>query len=256
MFSILYSDIGKTFYAAAGWEPFQSSHVSVPATCEMRPKGVPEARPLYAGDLAELCKVDERITRESLKGSERVRDKTFVVVVPDVETVSWHHAREDFVAQEFHGSVPRVKGAILGDEVGKRVWCYWTRMWYNADPKASEGNTLHILRLVVEEYGMFDWERPSSSEVEAEMKRKYAPVIAGLLHLAQKEAKEWRMAHVELWNPTPTVVEAARLLDPETKVVDRETESIASLRWYGEKQGDRKVADYVDWLGNEKYSWC
>jgi hypothetical protein len=40
-------------------------------------------------------------------------------------------------------------------------------------------------------------------------------------------------------------------------VVDREFESIASLRWYGEiPQKGGRVADYVDWIVNEKYGWC
>jgi len=253
LFSILYSDIGKAFYDAYGWEPFSSSHISVPAAVSMRPAGVPEARPLYAEDLAELCTIDERITRESMIHTTSQPNMTFVTVMPDVATIRWHHAREEFVANEFHGRVPKVKGAIVG-EPGKRVWCYWTRMWYNKDPMASEGNTLHILRLVIEEYGMFIWENPSP-EQENDIK-KYASSIASLLHLAQKEALEWRMAEVEIWNPTATTIEAARLLDPEAKVVDRESESIASLRWYGDRTGDGKVADDVHWVGNEKYGWC
>jgi len=253
LFSVLYSDIGKTFYDALGWEPFRSSHISVPAAVSMRPAGVPEARPLYAEDLAKLCAIDERITRESMAHSSSEPDMTFVAVIPDVATIRWHHAREEFVANEFHGRVPKVKGAIVG-EPGKRVWCYWTRMWYNQDPMATEGNTLHVLRLVIEEYGMFVWERPSP-EQETAMK-KYAASIASVLHLAQKEALEWRMAKAEVWNPTFATIDGARLLDPSAKVVDRKSESIASLRWYGDKAGDDKAADYVHWLGNEKYGWC
>lgn len=253
LFSVLYSDIGKDFYNLYGWEPFNSSHVSIPASVSLRSPGIPEARPLYAENLAELCAIDEKTTRESLMKTSSQPDTTFVALVPEITTIRWHHAREDFVAKEFHGSIPKVKGAIVG-EPGKRVWCYWTRMWYNEDPQAVHGNTLHILRLVVEEYGMFTWERPTPAQAK-EMK-KYAPSIAALLHLAQKEAKEWRMAEVEVWNPTEATVEGARLLDPEAKVVDRESESIASLRWYGERSGEGKVSDYVDWLGNEKYGWC
>ena len=89
------------------------------------------------------------------------------------------------------------------------------------------------------------------------MRRKYAPSIASLLRLAQREAAEWKMEGAEVWNPTVVTVEAVRMLQPKARVVDRESESIASLRWYGELPQKRgRLADFVDWIGNEKYGWC
>ena len=72
-------------------------------------------------------------------------------MLPDHDTISWHHARENYVGEQLHGSVPIVKGAIVGTKVGKRVWCYFNRVWYNPNPKDSKENTLHILRLVIED---------------------------------------------------------------------------------------------------------
>lgn len=170
--------------------------------------------------------------------------KTAVALIPDLETIQWHHAREEFVGQEIHRKVPKIKGAIVGDEVGKRVWCYWTRVWYNEDVSVVKGNIMHILRLVVEDdvLGLRDVSEGDSK------------AIAALLAFAQHEAEEWKTEHVEIWSPSPSALAGAKLLDKSVKAIDRDAESIASLLWYPEQEG--VAADRVDWIGNEKYGWC
>ena len=74
---------------------------------------MPEAKLLYAGDLAELCKVDLKLVREKLANAA-TSGKTIASIIPDVETFSWHHAREEFVSNELYGKSPEVKGAIVG----------------------------------------------------------------------------------------------------------------------------------------------
>ena len=69
-----------------------------------------------------LCKIDVAAIRQGLES--RPKDsKTAVALLPDLETIQWQHARENFVGQELHGEVPKIKGAIVGEEKGKRVWC-------------------------------------------------------------------------------------------------------------------------------------
>lgn len=171
---------------------------------------------------------------------------TAVALVPDVETVQWHHAREEFVGQEVYGKVPQVKGAIVGEEVGKRVWCYWTRVWHNDDVGMVKGNTTHILRLVVEDDVL-------GSQTDGESER-HREAIAALLAFAQREAEEWKTEHVELWSPSASAVAAAQMLDKTAKVIDRASESIASLLWYPGQEG--AAADHIEWISNEKYAWC
>ncbi|KAJ4301861.1 hypothetical protein N0V90_003957 [Kalmusia sp. IMI 367209] len=255
MFSVLFSDIGKKFYANFGWEVFRSSHVSLPAgTSQVKDSDkLPTARPLYAEDLAELCNIDEELVRKTLtlrpNGSN-----TAVAVVPSVANIRWHHAREDFVGLELHGKTPKVKGAIVGTEKGKRVWCYWTRMWYNEDPTQAKGNTLHILRLVVEDEGHSSWEGSGTSHLDsASNDHSHDAAIAALFFMAQQQAEEWKMEHVEAWNPSSATLAATQRLDPGAKLVDRDTESIASLMWYPPHDGP--VAESIDWIGNEKYGW-
>jgi hypothetical protein len=243
------------FYAAHGWEPFNSAHISLSATSKtngnLQYNNILDARPLYASDIPELCAIDEQqVRRTMLKASSS--GESFVAIVPDSATIRWHHAREEFVGQELHGKAPEIKGAIVGTEPGKRVWCYWTRMFYNEEPNSCEENTLHILRLVVEGQGIFSWEKDSQS---VDMS-KYVPAITALFKMAQKEAVEWNMADVQIWNPTDATIEAVRVIQPDAKVVNRDQESIASLMWYGDRRGEGSVAEYVHWLGNEKYGWC
>ncbi|KAF2813304.1 uncharacterized protein BDZ99DRAFT_438365 [Mytilinidion resinicola] len=257
LFSVLYSDIGKSFYSRLGWEPFNSAHISVPARTakELPTDGLPTTRPLYEKDLAELCRIDEAIIRKTLE-SRSSNSKIAVALVPDINTIQWHHAREDFVGNELHGKSPEIKGAIVGTEEGKRIWTIWTRMWYNNDPTASENNTLHILRLVIEEQGELSLESQGAHNPTngSNSTPKHAAAVAALLLMAQEEARKWNMAELEAWNPSPAMVFAAQMLDPDAEVVNRDKESIASLKW--NLPHEHPVADSIDWIGNEKYGWC
>ena len=215
---------------------------------------LPAARPLYAEDLAELCQIDEALVRKSLEARPK-GSNTAVALVPDIETIRWHHAREDFVGNELHRKTPKVKGAMVGTEEGKRIWCFWTRMWYNQNPQDAKGNTLHVLRVVVEDEGQSSWEGSGMQHSDgASTDHKHDDAIAALLLMAQREAEEWKMEAVEAWNPSSATLAAAQKLDSTAQLISRDMESIASLKWYPAHEGS--VADSIDWIGNEKYGWC
>lgn len=189
--------------------------------------------------------------RRSMESRPKGSDAA-VALLPNVETIRWHHAREDFIGNEVHGKAPTVKGAMVGTEKGKRVWCFWTRTRYNNDPSQAKGNTLHILRLVIEDGS---WADASKSRVNGDSGHdSHEAAIAALMAMAQREAEEWKMEHVEIWNPTSATVAAAQRLHPSAKVVDRDEESIASLQWFPEHDGP--MAEKIEWIGNEKYVWC
>lgn len=215
---------------------------------------LPAARPLLAEDLAELCEIDVKMVRESLETRPK-GSNTAVALIPDIDVIRWHHAREDFVGIELHGKAPEIKGAMVGTEKGKRVWCYWTRMWYNQNPRDNVGNTLHILRLVIEDESHSSWEGSGTKHTDAHSAaHSHGDAVAALLLTAQREAEEWKMEKVEAWNPSAEMLAGAKALEPSAKIVDRDMESIASLKWYPAHEGP--VADTIDWIGNEKYGWC
>lgn len=203
---------------------------------------------LAASDLSDLCKADE----QSLRSRLAKINKLAIAVVPDAATLAWHHAREEFIAKEVFNRDPEIKGVIVGTEPGKRAWCIWTRVWTN--PDEDDGNTLHILRLVVED-GLHSASNDFSPATEAKTSEVQSspavPAIAALFAAAQKQAAEWDMEVVEFWNPNSIALAAARTLDEGAKVHVRDKASICSLRWYGEEDGQE-----LQWVCNEKYGWC
>jgi GNAT superfamily N-acetyltransferase len=230
-FSILYSDIGKKYYTKFGWEPFPSTHIAFPPVAAPHHSS---AKPLFYPDLPALCASDQTYLREELA---KARDgKIHVALVPDHDTMQWHHMREDFVANKIFGKKPTIKGAICG-EPGSRIWAVWTRAFYGPI-KPESGNTLHILRLVIEDEKDTD---------------ENADKLKAILEIAQGEAKEWQLNHVEVWNPTEITKKLIQRTGLEHTEVEREEESIASLMWYGEGSGK---SDSIEWVGNEKFGWC
>ncbi|KAK4543561.1 hypothetical protein LTR36_005456 [Oleoguttula mirabilis] len=283
-FSVLYSDIGKQFYTARGWQPFPSAHIALPAATATPTKLAPSLPVTIIDgtrDITELCAIDARLLRQRLarstaaSASASASGRTAVALLPDRATLDWHHAREAFVATELHGDgdggeAPAFlrsggRGALVhvgGPEGSRRVWCYWTRVWTNPSEEAPD--TLHILRIVVEdadedEDNAADPDStatdftPASGEGVAQLQDSpVVQAIAVLLSAAQTEAERSGMAEVQVWNPTSITLAAAQLLDKASSaVVQREEESIASLLWYGE--GSWRD---VEWVCNEKYGWC
>jgi GNAT superfamily N-acetyltransferase len=230
-FSILYSDIGKKYYAKFGWVPFPSTHIAFPPATNTKPFAT---KPLAAADIEELCVLDEQYIRRSLQSAKD--GKIHVALIPNYDVMQWHHTREDFVSGKIFGRSPTIKGAIAG-EPGSHVWAIWTRAFYGP-LKSDSGNTLHILRLVIED----------ETDIEAN-----AAKLKGILEIAQAEAKEWQLGHVELWNPTEVLKQMVIGTGLEHSEIEREEESITSLMWYGEGSG---TSDDIHWFGNEKYGWC
>ena len=235
--SVLYSDIGKTYYAKLGWHPFpNNNHVDFdPAIASKSP----QATPLLAGDLAQLCKEDEAMVWKAMRSTPRQRMR--MMLVPDLDHMLWHHRKEEFACERLFGKQPQVKGAIAG-RPGNRIWAIWTHRFYGDPESASSDNTLYILRLVIE-----------NQAVDAAQIELQAVQLKAVLQVAQAEAAEWKLRSVKLWDPSPL----ARKLIERTGIahqrVEREHESIASLLWYGDGSGNE---DMLEWVGNEKYAWC
>lgn len=201
--------------------------------------------PLYAGDLAELCKADAIALQDKLARPPAEKSGVSVALIPDLATIQWHHAREEFVAKELLGKVPQVKGAIVQGERGQRVWCIWTRTFGSE----QGGNTLNILRIVIEG----EVEEVAFRNGTEEPNRWQILAASSVLRSACLEAANWTMQDIQLWNPTHLTILAAKQLEPTTKIIEREDDSIASLRWHG-PQLDSNAE--LTWVGNEKYGWC
>lgn len=244
LFTVLFSDIGKKFYAQFGWKPFLSSHTSLrPISREeySRPipgTNLPTARALFAEDIrTSMCDVEVlEKQRELLRQASEKSPGAKVAINPDFDHYLWHWAREEFYAEKLHSyrDPPVIKGAGVDKS---NVYCVWNRNF----GETPQENTLFILRWVYDEPTS-----PAESQTIAE-------AMAALLRRAQLEAHEWNMASVDFWNPTPLMQKAVSMLEPNAEVVHREKSSIASLRWTGAEQS---LGKDVEWLWNEKYAWC
>ncbi|KAJ5740321.1 Acyl-CoA N-acyltransferase [Penicillium malachiteum] len=243
LFTVLFSDIGKNFYAQFGWMPFLSSHIDLPPLAKQRlSNGAAakerETRDLLAQDV-QTCICNEVVIN---KLRDRLRDASLsstgskIAIMPDFDHFVWHWAREEFFAKRLmpQHSPPVIKGA--GNDQA-RVYCSWTRNF----GEAPEDKVLYILRWVYDD--------PTSAEEEQNL----VEAMAAILRRAQQEADEWKLSKVEFWNPTPLLQKAVAMLDSDARVVHREKSSISSLRWTGAEQG---LGDDVEWFLNEKYTWC
>ena len=273
-FTVLFSDIGKVntarevfkestraltlkqrFYSRHGWEPFPSSHVALKPLDEvgdLDSNKLPQTSPLHDNDLVDLCRADEAALRTRIAELTEGLSAVQVALLPDMATMQWHKAREDFVAKELLGKTPEIRGAIVNAEKDLRVWCIWTRTFGSRESE----NTLNILRMVIEREQDLLIRKPGANGASMqsnESNQGQVLATAAVLRAAQREAAKWTMNEVQVWNPSPLCEQAAKYLEPSSKLIHREDESIASLRWHGPPLGPGVT---LNWVGNEKYGWC
>ncbi len=234
--SILYSDIGKNYYEKHGWRTFPvNNHI------EFDPMHGPiplHARQIQAEDLPQLCQDDEAMARKMMASSPP--GKSRIMIVPDVDHMLWHTSKEEFACQKIFGRVPQAKGAIAGDK-GCRIWAIWVHRYYRHPESSSVDNTLYILRFVIEN------QTPTPEQLQSQI--QYAKAI---LQAAQAEAVDWQLQCIKLWHPTSLVQRVVERSGLDYRRVEREEDSIASLRWFGEGGAEKED---LEWVACEKYAW-
>ena len=237
--SVLYSDIGKSYYAKLGWHPFPlNDHIEFDPMHSLEPSNV-AIRSIAEKDLDQLCKDDEAmIWRAMTSSSSR---KTLMMLVPDLDHMLWHHRKEEFACNKLFGKHPQVKGVMTG-ELNDRMWVIWTHRYYGHPHAVSLNNTLYILRIVIEN------QNPDQEQREHQVEQMRA-----ILWAAQHEAADWDLDCVKMWDPAHLIQDMVERTGIQHRRVEREEESIASLLWFGEGSGKD---DTVEWLGSEKYGWC
>ena len=248
--SVLYSDIGKTFYAKFGWKPNPTNwHVEFPSRNMPRS---PLAQELIEDDVEELCRRDEAIIRRAM-ATPVDKGKKLITVLPDLDHMLWHIGKETFATERLFGKRPRTKGAIAGPP-GRQVWAIWTHRYYVHPNTESSSNVLYILRLVVEGDEGANMP-PSTGEngFQTDEQLKQADSLIAVIWYAQAEAMEWRLDHVKLWEPSSWVRDVITKSNLNHCMVEREEDSIASGLWYDQK-GELEVAPV--WINNEHYAWC
>lgn len=248
--SVLYSDIGKTYYAELGWHPLPHN-----TTIGFHPLVASEplvARKVLDGDLDCLCDEDEAMIRRTMAGISKA--KRTVMVLPDQNHMRWHHKKAEFACEKLFGKQPKIKGAIAG-QPGNRVWVIWTHRYYGDPEFDSSNNTLYILRLVIENQRALGTFPPDKGDFPHDAGQSDLQVhnLKAVLQNAQSEAAEWRLPSVKIWNPTPLVLKLIERTQIEHWKEEREHEGITSLLWYDDGSGSENAPEFI---GNEKYAWC
>ncbi|ERF68327.1 hypothetical protein EPUS_02783 [Endocarpon pusillum Z07020] len=237
-FSVLWSDIGRSFYAAHGWKAMSNTRISLPVVSgqnSLQTQNKPDCsgvRDLNAQDLRDrICPKAIAILETNLRlRSEHRPNIPHIAIRPDYDHMEWQHARENFQAKTLFDRDPNIKGA---EDLATGCALIWCRVW----GEVPQNNKLHILHTVI----------------PTDVKGDAISSIAALLLRAQMEAKTWDMhGGVELWSPTPDVVNAAQSLAGIERVQTtiRDKESVCSLRWIGGE------GEEVEWVADERYCWC
>lgn len=244
--SILYSDIGKSYYANLGWHPN-------PTNChiEFRPEMTSATTTsILEDELKNLCKRDEALVRRLMAvPSEGVKKR--VTIIPDLQHMLWHIRKEDFATDYLFGKIPHAKGAIIG-KPGRQVWAVWVRRYYDHPNSASHENILYILRLVLECDQTATRLPSDAAKLHMEEYNEQLGYLKAVLQTAQTEAALWKLDCVRLWDPTPLVRKMITESGIEHIWVDREEDNIASGMWY---ESEEQTDEALLLVNNEYYTW-
>ncbi|KAL0949470.1 hypothetical protein HGRIS_009523 [Hohenbuehelia grisea] len=224
--SVLYSDIGRTYYANLGWTVYPSSQATFTleaASGYKEPQGV---RYLSQDEVELLCAKDSDAVAKEFANLGK-DGTTHVTFLPSFAQVDNHFTKEDFIAKTLMRPEVRRRGAITED--GK-AWVYWYH-----DLRAKD---LKIQRIAC-----------ADSEDKARD-------IGRLLGAALAEAEEWGLQKISVWN-SKDYDKAAILAVVDSSAggvrvafEERMDSSVCSFRW---KDGQERT---TIWDNNEYYAWC
>lgn len=230
--SVLYSDIGKLYYANLGWAVFPHQEASLTLLNEGK-KLDPESccnvrtRWLARDEIRQLCDLDVADLKHRLQNSP-ADGKIHLAFAPTFAQLDQQLTSEDtFMRLHLNGKVER-RGAVTVD--GKS-WIIWIH----------KKQQLVVLRIV-------------TAAPESEARR--TEDIWALLGAAVAEASLSGMKAVVVWNPdeatTSGIKATSNAYENDIKLVFTKRDgSIPSFRW----QNGRSSANTV-WDDNYYYCWC
>ncbi|KAF9155534.1 hypothetical protein BG015_009510 [Linnemannia schmuckeri] len=232
-FSFLYSDVGPTFYGRLGWTPKRSEEIIIPTAHTIQNSSSAAAtdgdtsgehnsmtvEKVTDSNLSELIAADAEQVRTLLKAQIETASpsKMFAVVTPEPTCVLWLHARARFAAQHIL-KLEQYQITEWGAKQGKSFV-----LWFHDLFK----DQLFIIRWYLD---------PIEGDETAR----------ALIEAAQTEARKWKLSKVVMWNPDQSLVD---LLQLEIKYRDSAIPSLGLVN-------STLEPDNVEWVHNEKYSWC
>ncbi|KAG7376182.1 hypothetical protein PHYPSEUDO_014129 [Phytophthora pseudosyringae] len=228
--SVLYSDIGSTYYDKLGWR----LHPSTMAILDV-------AHPSNAkGDSDNSSKLESLALDEKLAGflqadgaklvrelaSERFKRREAFAILATRDSIEWQFCiGVHFARVHKYEELPSCCGVKISEDAFV-IWCH--------NVKES---TLYVVRARF----------PEAGENAAETARL-------LLSAALEEARRFNLKKVAIWDPPSVLAGADIRRHLEIQVVEREDSlSSAMLFHHGDDAGSATALPH--WLDNEKYAW-
>ncbi|TLD30002.1 putative Xaa-Pro aminopeptidase P [Venturia nashicola] len=229
--SVLYSDIGKTYYEKLGWTPYSTRQLVLQSRTDMSAEAdLPESYQLRDAQIEGLCEEDLEALEKEFAQPVESDDHIYIAFTPTAHQIQWHLVREDHMAKALFG---REKAACRGAIAkSRRAWLIW---YFDFVEKKCK-----IQRIVL---------------LDKHERERNVSEIVSLLCFTQQEARRRNIERVIVWNPCDEVEEAGRLLAANfggivAKIEERDS-SIPALR----RRND-EATEKVVWKHNEYYAWC
>ncbi|QDS70304.1 hypothetical protein FKW77_008173 [Venturia effusa] len=229
--SVLYSDIGKTYYEKLGWTPYSTRQLVLDSKIDSPDNvDIPGVHALRDEQVEELCREDIAALEKEFSQPVEPDDHIHIAFTPSVHQIQWHFVREHYMAKAlFDREESSCRGAIAQS---RRAWLIW---YLDLVERKCE-----VQRIVL---------------LDKHERERNVSEVVNLLRFAHQEAKPWGINQVIVWNPSEDVTEAGRRLAEkfegiESKIEERDSSIPALRRQHGESTAN------LHWKHNEYYAWC
>ncbi|EGZ14327.1 hypothetical protein PHYSODRAFT_317049 [Phytophthora sojae] len=234
LISVLYSDVGPTFYDKLGWK----CHPSKLATLEIdhprntkavdNNKSSTELKTLVLDDKPDkFLEADNARLVDALANSEKFQGRNAFLILPTRDSIEWqfvngvHYAR----AAGFD-ELPSRCGVRINDD----AFVLW---WHNL-----KESTLYVDRARF----------PDSGDNAAE-------IIRVLLDAAMQEARKFKLKKVVIWDPPSGLLRDDVRSLVEIEVAERKLSLSNAMVFRRGNVDDSKTTALPHWFCNEKYAW-
>uniref|UniRef100_M4BHZ5 LYC1 C-terminal domain-containing protein n=1 Tax=Hyaloperonospora arabidopsidis (strain Emoy2) TaxID=559515 RepID=M4BHZ5_HYAAE len=228
--SVLYSDIGPTYYDRLGWKLHPSKMATIDVA-ELRTTNLTNSRNIETVSLLLDANLDKFLRADNEKlvrvlEHEKSQGRDAFVVLPTRDSIEWQFCIGEHYARTLgYKELPSHCGVKINEEAFI-IWCH--------DVKES---TLYILRARL----------PDVYEDAAES-------VQLLLNEALMEARKFDLNRVAIWDPPSCLLHSDVRCRYNIKFADRE-DSLSSAMLFCHWNSPDLAMPLPHWMCNEKYSW-
>ncbi|EGZ24131.1 hypothetical protein PHYSODRAFT_484193 [Phytophthora sojae] len=231
--SVLYSDIGPTYYDKLGWKLHPSKMATLDVAHPRNAKSVKESQVeveslFLDGKLDAFLQADNARLVDDLS-SERFQGGEAFAVLPTRDSLEWQFCiGVHFARVRAYDELPSRCGVKI-DENAFVIWCH-----------NLKESTLYVVRARFPEAG-----------------ENAAKQTQLLLSTALEEVRKFKLKKVAIWDPPSALLREEVRSRLEIEVGEREDSLSSAMvfrRGNDGAEGD-SAAPLPRWLGNEKYAW-